>query len=84
MKKQQPILVKFNCTIGDYEHTISSLFDKRLSNYQYCKKFWGLSKKNKLKNNVYWDDWTMNTIEVLSVKELTDRQYDTVFKLGLA
>ena len=38
-------LVKFNCIIGEYEHLETYIFDKQLSEYQYCKKFWGLSKR---------------------------------------
>jgi len=42
-------LVKFNCRVGDYEHLDCYIFDKQMSEYQYCKKFWGLSKKMNLK-----------------------------------
>ena len=40
------ILVKFEMTIGDYEHSDQYIFDKEMTEYQYCKKFWNLSKKN--------------------------------------
>ena len=43
MKKKY--LVKFNCIIGEYEHLETYIFDKQMSEYGYCKKFWGLSKK---------------------------------------
>ena len=46
-------LVKFDCTIGDYEHSEIFIFDKKMSEYGYCKKFWGLTKKNELKTNVF-------------------------------
>ena len=46
-------LVKFNCVIGEYEHMTNYIFDKQMTEYGYCKKFWGLSKKNELKTNVF-------------------------------
>ena len=76
-------LVKFNCIIGDYEHLDSYIFDKKMSEYQYCKKFWGLSKKNELKTNVFWDDFMMNAIEFYSETELTPNQYKTIQELGV-
>ena len=42
MKKKY--LVKFDCIIGDYEHSDNYIFDKKMSEYGYCKKFWGLKK----------------------------------------
>ena len=42
------ILVIFNMQIGDYEHSDQYIFDKEMTEYQYCKKFWSLSKKNEL------------------------------------
>jgi hypothetical protein len=36
-------LVKFNCIIGDYEHLASCIFDKRKTEWGYCKEFWGSS-----------------------------------------
>ena len=77
-------LVKFNCIIGNYEHLDSYIFDKQMSEYQYCKKFWNLSKKNELKTNVFWDDFEMNAIEVYSETELTPNQYKTIQELGVA
>jgi hypothetical protein len=76
-------LVKFNCIIGDYEHLDSYIFDKKMSEYQYCKKFWGLSEKNELKTNVFWDDFMMNAIEFYSETELTPNQYKTIQELGV-
>jgi hypothetical protein len=76
-------LVKFNCIIGDYEHLDSYIFDKKMSEYQYCKKFWNLLKKNELKTNVFWDDFEMNAIEVYSETELTPNQYKTIQELGV-
>tara|TARA_R110000822_G_scaffold125908_1_gene260894 strand:- start:556 stop:804 length:249 start_codon:yes stop_codon:yes gene_type:complete len=76
-------LVKFNCIIGDYEHLDSYIFDKKMSEYQYCKIFWGLSEKNELKTNVFWDDFMMNAIEFYSETELTPNQYKTIQELGV-
>ena len=45
------------------------IFDKKMSEYQYCKIFWGLSEKNELKTNVFWDDF--ENISVAVVIELT-------------
>jgi len=77
-------LVKFNCVIGDYEHSASYIFDKQMTEYQYCKKFWGLSEKNELKTNVFWDDFMQNAIEVTSETELTQQQADILEELGVA
>jgi hypothetical protein len=76
-------LVKFNCIIGEYEHLSSYVFDKQMSEYQYCKKFWGLKKKNELKTNVFWDDFMENAIEVYSETELTENQYNNLQRLGV-
>jgi len=77
-------LVKFDCTIGDYEHSEIFIFDKKMSEYGYCKKFWGLSKKNELKTNVFWDDFEMNAIEVYSETEITKDQANQLKELGVA
>ena len=82
MKKN--ILVKFNMTIGDYEHSDQYIFNKEMTKYQYCKKFWGLSKKNELKTNVFWDDWEMNAISVHSILDITNQEADTLQRLGVA
>jgi len=76
-------LVKFNCRVGDYEHLDNYIFDKQMSEYQYCKKFWGLSKKNELKKNVFWDNFMENAIEVYSETKLNNNQYKTLRKLGV-
>jgi hypothetical protein len=65
-------LVKFNCIIGEYEHLASCIFDKRKTEWGYCKEFWGISKKDQLKENCFWDDWMLNAIEVYSEKEITN------------
>ena len=78
------ILVKFDITIGEYEHSDQYIFNKEMTEYQYCKKFWNLSKKNELKTNVFWDDWEMNAIKVYSETELTNKEADTLKRLGVA
>ena len=82
MKKKY--LVKFNCIIGEYEHTDSYIFDKKKSEWGYCKEFWGISKKDELKENCFWDNWMMNAIEVDSETEITDKEYETLTRLGVA
>ena len=42
-------LVKFNCGIGEYEHIDNYVFDKKKSEWGYCKEFWGISKKDEAK-----------------------------------
>ena len=81
--KNKKYLVKFNCIIGDYEHITSYVFDKQMSEYQYCKKFWGLSKKNELKTNVFWDDFMQNAIEVYSETEIKTNEYNKLQELGV-
>ena len=76
-------LVKFNCIIGEYEHMTNYIFDKQMTEYGYCKKFWGLSKKNELKTNVFWDDYEMNAISVYSETEITNQQANMLNKLGV-
>ena len=78
------ILVKFDMQIGEYEHSNQYIFNKEMTEYQYCKKFWNLSKKNELKTNVFWDDWEMNAIKVYSETELTNKEADTLKRLGVA
>ena len=78
------ILVKFDMQIGEYEHRDQYIFNKEMTEYQYCKKFWNLSKKNELKTNVFWDDWEMNAIKVYSETELTNKEADTLKRLGVA
>jgi hypothetical protein len=50
----------------------SYIFDKRKTEWGYCKEFWGISKKDQLKENCFWDDWMLNAIEVYSEKEITN------------
>ena len=80
------ILVKFEMTIGDYEHSDQYIFDKEMTEYQYCKKFWNLSKKNSngLKTNVFWDDWEMNAIRVHSISEISKQDAETLKRLRVA
>ena len=80
------ILVKFEMTIGDYEHSDQYIFDKEMTEYQYCKKFWNLSKKNSngLKTNVFWDDWEMNAISVYSISEISKKDAETLKRLRVA
>ena len=79
------ILVQFDMTIGDYEHSDQYIFNKKMTEYQYCKKFWNLRKKNSngLKPNVFWDDWEMNAIKVYSEKEINKQQAKTLKELGI-
>jgi hypothetical protein len=46
------ILVKFECQIGDYQHIDYMLFNKKKSEWGYCKEFWGISKKDELKEKL--------------------------------
>ena len=39
------ILVAFECQIGEYQHIDYKLFDKKKSEWGYCKEFWGINKK---------------------------------------
>ena len=82
MKKN--VLVIFNMQIGDYEHSDQYIFNKEMTEYQYCKKFWSLSKKNELKTNVFWDNQCLNAISVYSKTQLSDEQAYTLQELGLA
>jgi hypothetical protein len=85
-KKMRNILVKFDMTIGEYEHSDQYIFNKEMTEYQYCKKFWNLRKKNSngLKPNVFWDDWEMNAIQVYSILDITNKQAKTLQQLGVA
>ena len=77
------ILVQFDMQIGEYEHTGYSLFNHKKSEYQYCKDYWGLKKKNELKKDVFWDDFEMNAIKVYSEKEINKQQAKTLKELGI-
>ena len=68
-------LVKFNCIVGEYEHLETYIFDKQMTEYQYCKKFWGLSKKNELKTNVFWDNFMENATD----EEMIDQSWYLYF-----
>ena len=78
------ILVKFECQIGDYQHIDYMLFNKKKSEWGYCKEFWGISKKDELKENVFWDDQMLNAISVHSEQKITNEQAKTLQELGLA
>jgi len=80
------ILVKFEMTIGDYEHSDQYILDKEMTEYQYCKKIWNLSKKNSngLKKNVFWDDWEMYAISVHSISEISKQDAETLKRLRVA
>ncbi len=77
-------LVRFECRVGDYEHLDYCIFDKKKSEWGYCKEFWGISKKDELKENCFWDDWMQNAISVYSETEITDQEADTLQRLGVA
>jgi len=76
-------LVKFECQIGEYQHIDYKLFNKKKSEWGYCKEFWGISKKDELKENCFWDDWMQNAIKVYSETEITDKQVKTLKQLGV-
>jgi len=77
------ILVTFNCQIGDYESNSYYIFDKKKSDWGYCKHFWGLTKKNKLSDDVFWDDQMMNAISVSSCKNITEQEEKNLRELGI-
>ena len=78
------ILVKFDMQIGEYEHQDYYIFNKKKSEWGYCKEFWGISKKDELKENVFWDNQMLNAISVYSETELTNKQAKTLQQLGVA
>jgi hypothetical protein len=79
-------LVRFECVIGDYEHLDYYIFDKKKSEWGYCKEFWGIHKRDNgcLKENMFWDNSMMNAISVYSETELTQKEADTLQRLGIA
>ena len=77
------ILVQFDCQIGDYSHSAYDIFKDKKSEWEYCKEFWGITKKNILEDNVFWDDAGMNAINVYSETEITDEEAATLIKLGV-
>ena len=78
------VLVIFNMQIGEYEHQDYYIFNKKKSEWGYCKEFWGISKKDELKENVFWDNEMLNAISVHSEQEITNEQAKTLQQLGLA
>ena len=78
------ILVKFDMQIGEYEHQDYYIFNKKKSEWGYCKEFWGISKKDELKENVFWDNEMLNAISVYSETKLTNKQTKTLQQLGVA
>ena len=80
------ILVEFECQIGDYCHNAYYIFNKKKTDWGYCKEFWGISKKdsNCLKHSVFWDNEMMNAISVYSEKEITEEEASTLRRLGVA
>ena len=79
------ILVQFDCRIGDYEHQGYYIFNKKKSEYGYCKEFWGIKKKdsNCLKKNTFWVNSMENAISVYSIKYITNKQVKTLRELGV-
>ena len=59
-------LVRFECVIGDYEHLDYYIFDKKKSEWGYCKEFWGIHKRDNscLGDNQFWDNHSQNAISV--------------------
>ena len=81
--KKKNILVQFDIQVGEYEHSEHYLFDKKMSNWGYCKEFWGLNKKLKLDENSFWDNNMMNAISVYDEQEITKEQANTLKELGV-
>ena len=79
-------LVRFECVIGDYEHLDYYIFDKKKSEWGYCKEFWGIHKRDNscLSDNQFWDNHSQNAISVYSETELTQQEADTLQRLGVA
>ena len=66
------VLVIFNMQIGEYEHSDQYIFNKIKSEWGYCKEFWGISKKDELKENVFWDDERFENGDALTVDEIEE------------
>ena len=79
-------LVRFECVVGDYEHLDYYIFDKKKSEWGYCKEFWNINKRDSdcLGNNQFWDNHSQNAISVYSETELTQKEADTLQRLGVA
>ena len=79
------ILVKFECTVGEYQHLDYKLFNKKKSEWGYCKEFWGINKKdsNCLSDNTFWDDHMERSISVYSETEINNKKTKTLKDLGV-
>ena len=79
-------LVRFECVVGDYEHLDYYIFDKKKSEWGYCKEFWNINKRDSdcLGDNQFWDNHSQNAISVYSETELTQKEADTLQRLGVA
>ena len=79
-------LVRFECVVGDYEHLDYYIFDKKKSEWGYCKEFWNINKRDSdcLGDNQFWDNHSQNAISVYSETELTQKEADILQRLGVA
>lgn len=80
------ILVKFKCVMGDHEHTEHYIFNKKKSDWGYCKEFWGITKRDSscLGEGSFWDDAMENAISVYSIQEITKQEAYVLTRLGVA
>ena len=80
------ILVNFKCIMGDYEYTDFYIFNKKKSDWGYCKEFWGISKRDSscLGSGAFWDDAMENAISVRSTQEITKQEAYVLTRLGVA
>ena len=83
-KIEKNILVKFDLQIGEQSFSDQYIFYNKTTDYNYCKQFWGLKKKDELDKGVYWDNQMLNAISVYSSQEITDQEVKTLQKLGVA
>lgn len=79
------ILVKFKMQIGEYECNDIYLFNKKKSDWGYCKEFWGIDKKDSgsLGDDWFWDNNMESAISVYFEKELNNKDADTLKQLGV-
>jgi hypothetical protein len=77
------ILVQFDIQVGEYAHSEHYLFNKKMSEWEYCKMFWDIDKKVELEENVFWDNYMMNAISVYSEKEITNKEANILRELGV-
>ncbi len=77
------ILVKFKCIVGEYEHIDMKIFDRKKSEWGYCKDFWCLKTKNELSDNCFWDDWMMNAVKVYSEKTISKKEVEQLNNIGV-